>query len=271
MRPVMKRGRRGAAQGGLARRSRGKPWPGGAGRRAASTIVVLALALTAGGCESNVERSAQLARHTRHAAAAQRGLVVTRENPHVRVLATVVLHDANGTAAVVTLRNDSARPLRNVPVAIALHGAHGQTLYQNNAPGLSAALVSTPLLRPGQPFDWIDDQLPASAATGSVSVRVGEAPAAAGEPLQLSIEGVRLSEEAAGGQSVEGNVVNHSAVAQPEVVVFAVGRRGGTIVAAGRAVLPNVPAHSATPFQVFFVGNPRGAALQVSAPPTALG
>lgn len=237
--------------------------------RFAAALVLVALTLT--GCESNIERSARLAKLVHHPARAQTGLVVTRENPHVQVLATAVLHDENGTAAVVTLRNDSSQSLRDVPIAITLHGASGATLYQNNAPGLSGALVSAPLLRPGQQLDWIDDQVQASGTPGALSVRVGEAPSASGELPQLSVQGVHLSEESASGPSAEGTVVNHSPVTQQELVVFAVGRRGGRIVAAGRAVLPTAPAHSSTPFQVFFIGNPKGAALQVSVPPTTLG
>jgi hypothetical protein len=237
--------------------------------RPATALVLLALTLT--GCENNIERSARLAKLAHHPAPTQTGLVITRESPNVKVLATAVLHDENGTAGVVTLRNDSSKPLRDVPVAIVLHNPSGETLYQNNAPGLSAALVSAPLLMPGQRFDWIDDQIQAQGALGTLSVRVGEAPVASGELPQLSVHGVHLSEESASGPSAEGTAVNHSAVAQRELVVFAVGRRGGRIVAAGRAVLPSVPAHSSTSFQVFFIGSPKGAQLQLSIPPTTLG
>jgi hypothetical protein len=241
--------------------------------RCAAALFLLALTLT--GCESNIERSAALAKVAHHVTQAQTGLVVTRENPDVKVLATAVLHDANGTAAVVSLRNDSSAPLRDVPIAITLHSPSGGTLYQNNAPGLSTPLVSAPLLAPGQQFDWVDDQVQASGTLGALSVRVGESPTAGGTRAggipSLTVQGVHLSEETAGGSSAEGTVVNHSAVTQQELVIFAVGRRGGKIVAAGRAVVPNLPAHSSAPFQAFFIGDPKGASLQLSAPATTLG
>ena len=53
--------------------------------------------------------------------------------------------------------------------------------------------------------------------------------------------------------------------------MFGVARRAGRIVAAGRAVLPELPAGSRLPFQIFFVGDPHGAQLQVSAPATTAG
>jgi hypothetical protein len=232
--------------------------------------VALFLALVLTGCESNVERSARLAKLTHRPSRIQTGLVIERENPSVKVLATTVLHDANGMAAVVTLRNDSPTALRNVPIAITLHGPRGQTLYRNNSPGLSGALVSVPLLLADQQFDWIDDQIQASGAPGALGVRVGEAATVSGALPRLSVRGVHLAEESGSGPSAEGTVVNRSAVAQQELVVFAVARRGSAIVAAGRAVLPNVAAHASTPFQLFFIGNPTGAALEVSAPPTTL-
>jgi hypothetical protein len=54
-------------------------------------------------------------------------------------------------------------------------------------------------------------------------------------------------------------------------VVFMVARRSGQIVAAGRAVHPEVAARSPLPFQVFFIGDPRGARLRASAPATTVG
>jgi hypothetical protein len=52
-------------------------------------------------------------------------------------------------------------------------------------------------------------------------------------------------------------------------VVYAVARKGGRIVAAGRAVLPEVAPGASIPFQAYFVGNPSGARIQASAPATS--
>jgi len=252
--------------GARSRRRDLRGWAGPAG-----AIILAVGALAGSGCENNIERSAQLAKQ-RPAVAHQTGLTVTRLNPDVQVVSTLTLHDENGTAAVVTLRNTSARALREVPIAIAVRSARGASLYTNAAPGLSAALVSAPLLEPHREFTWIDDQVQlAGGSAASVSARIGLAPAVSGQIPQLSVTGVHLVEGSSNGLAGAGVVVNHSGVAQQELVVYAVARRGGRVVAAGRAVLPQAPAHSSTPFEVFFVGSPRGAALAVSAPPTTLG
>jgi hypothetical protein len=52
--------------------------------------------------------------------------------------------------------------------------------------------------------------------------------------------------------------------------VFALARRAGRIAAAASGVLPELAGGASAPFQVFFVGDPHGAQLQVSVPPTSL-
>jgi hypothetical protein len=89
-----------------------------------------------------------------------------------------------------------------------------------------------------------------------------------GTPPRVSVGGVHTFADPTNGVGVEGTVTNSSKVAQQKLVVYVVARRGGRIVAAGRAVLPEVPAARGTPFQVFCIGSPQGAQLEASAPPT---
>ncbi len=236
--------------------------------------VLLLAALALGGCESSQEKSARLERAAKlaraeHPVQASRGLSIARASRTVQVVATQVLHSSEGTAAVVTLRNASARALRDVPIAITVKDASGGTLYQNNAPGLEAALTSVALLKPGAQFTWIDDQVQASGAPTSVSALVGEAPQAPAGVPQIAVTGVHPTEES-GSAGVAGTAHNDSAVAQHGLVVYGVARRGGKIVAAGRAVLGEVAAHGTSPFQVLFIGSAGGAHVEASAPPTTL-
>jgi hypothetical protein len=241
-------------------------------RRAA--LVLVALALT--GCESNQEKSAALEKidkpreeeAAKRRALAQRALTITRQSSEVRVIATAVVHSSEGAAAVVTLRNASSMPLLDVPIQITVRNARGASIYTNAIPGLSATLMSAALLPAHAVMTWIDDQVQASGTPASVSVKVGEGTPATGAIPQLSVEGAHLAE---GGTEAEGNLVNHSPVAQQELVVYALARRAGRIVAAGRAVLAQAPAGTSSPFQIFFVGDPRGARLEVSAPATTPG
>jgi hypothetical protein len=235
----------------------------------ASALALAVLVPLLAGCETTAEKSARLARLAKPQARAQKGLAIARSNPHVEVRATAVLHDQNGTAAVVTLRSRARTPLLDVPIAITLKDAHGSTVDTNSAPGLAHPLVAVPLLTPSRESIWIDDQVQAAGAA-TVSVKVGEGSPATRQLPQISPEGAHLFEDPANGVGAEGTLVNHSSTAQQELVVFVIGTRAGRIVAAGRAVLPSVPAGASTPYRVFFVGSPRGAQLKVSAPPTTI-
>ena len=66
-------------------------------------------------------------------------------------------------------------------------------------------------------------------------------------------------------------VHNRSKVAQQKLVVYVTARRAGRIVAAGRAILPEVAAGASVPFQAFLVGSAAGTQLQASAPATTFG
>jgi hypothetical protein len=241
-------------------------------RAAASAMAAIALM----GCETNEQRSAKLekaavAQRLAHPQTVQKGVVVTRENPRVRIVQTAVIHDENGVAAVVILRNESAQALRDAPIAITVSDARGAVLYRNSAPGLDTTLVSVPLLRPRAETMWIDDQIQAAGVAAKVSARVGEAQAVSGRLPVVSVSGMHTFEDPSNGVGVEGSVSNGSKVAQQELVVYVVGRSGRRIVAAGRAVLPEVGAGRRTPFQVFLIGSPRGARLEGGAPPRTLG
>ncbi|HEX4482800.1 MAG TPA: hypothetical protein VH081_03370 [Solirubrobacteraceae bacterium] len=235
----------------------------------ALALALVAVSLSA--CETTAEKSAKLERQAKHVAISEKGLTITRENAAVKVLAATLVRDSERAAAAITVQNRSAGAQRDVPLAITVKDARGRTLFQNNGPGLEGALVSIPSIAAHQTITWVDDQLPPGGAPASVSARVGAAPALRRAPPTLSIGSERLSEDPAEGLIATGVVSNHTKVAQSGVAVFAVARRHGKIVAAGRAVIPQLGASASTPFQVAFVGEARGARLQLVAPAASFG
>lgn len=232
-------------------------------RWAALAIAAIVLA----GCESTEEKSAKLeklakheARESEHAdAAARRGLSITHESAVVKVSATAILHGANGTAAVVTLRNTSRRSFREVPVEIVVKNAGGATLYTNTAPGLSRALVALALLPAQQTRSWVDDQVQLSGTPTSVIAKVGEGERVSEGAPPVAIVGAHIAEG-----SALGSVVNHSHASVGELIVYAIARRAGAIVAAGSAVVPQLEAGARAQFDAFLAGDARGAQLEVS-------
>jgi hypothetical protein len=250
----------------------GALWRCATGERARCLGAALALTLALGGCESSQEKSAQLEKQAKlaeatHPVQTAKGLSIAHASSEVQVVATQAVYSSEGTAVAVILRNVSTHALRDVPIAITVKGAGGATLYQNNAPGLEAALTAVPLLAAGQRFTWIDDQVQATERPASVSALVGEAPQAPAPVPRIALSGVHADEES-GTEGVAGTVHNDSAVTQRELVVYGIARRGARIVAAGRAVLSKVAAHGSSPFQVLFIGSTAGAQVEASAPPS---
>jgi hypothetical protein len=232
----------------------------------------VAAALLLCSCQSTQERSAELQRSAKHDVLATQGVSVGKENPSVQVLQSAVVRSGETAAVVVALRNTSSHALENAPIEVTVRDAHGTVLYQNNASGLEPSLTTVSLLQPGQETIWVDDQVTASGAPTSASALVGEARQGSGSIPQLSVAGAHLSAEAGAEATLSGTVANHSQTTQQNLVVYAVARRASKIVAAGRAVIPEVTASTNAgtnvPFQIYFVGDPGGAQIQTSAPAT---
>jgi hypothetical protein len=238
-----------------------------------AALVLVALALT--GCETTAEKSARLERLAKqsgaHEQATQKALSVTRASKRVKVLDATLLRSAEGAAAVVKVRNLSSRPLRAVPIEITVKDSSGRQLFQNDAAGTEAGLVSISSLPPHGELRWVDDQLPAAGAPSALGARVGEAPAVNASVPRIAVSAMRLVEDPTNGVGAAGTVTNRSHTAQPKLVVFVLSLKAGRIIAAGRAVLPELAAGASAPFQAFLIGDPRGGTLQASAPATSFG
>jgi hypothetical protein len=242
-----------------------------AGLTAALALLLGLLALLCSGCETTAEKSASLEKAAkRHTLATEQGLTIAHASTVVKVLDTAFVHGREGSAVVVTLRNSSARAMRDVPISLSLKDVHGKTVYSNATPGLAKTLTSIALLPAHAKVVWIDDQVQAASAA-RVTARVGEGSPVGGSAPRLAATETHLASESPGTSTLEGAVRNPSSTAQPELVIDAVARRGGRVVAAGRAVLASLEAGASTPFQVFFVGSAASAQLEVSAPATATG
>jgi hypothetical protein len=250
-----------------------------AARRRLRPIAALSLAaLVLAGCESSQEKNAQLEKAAKRVeaaavakgAAAERARRITHPSTKIAVTGVTLLHSSEGLATVVTLRNHSNTAVREVPVKVTVTDSQGKQLYTNATPGQAAPLVSVALIPAHGTFEWIDDQIPPQSSATGASAIVGEAPAAPGKAPALHAQGVHAIEDPSSGPGAEGQIVNSSAVTQRELVVYAVARRGGKIVAAGRAVVPEAAAGGSTRFQLFFIGEPRGAQIAVSVPPSVL-
>jgi hypothetical protein len=236
-------------------------------RLVCALLVVVALA----GCESTQTKSARLERAAK-SAKKEKGLQVKQAASEIAIEKSTLLQDGNGgVATVVEMRNQSAASLVALPIAVNVRDAAGKSVYSNDAPGLDASLVSVPALAAGENLFWVNDQVTVSAPGKDVEAKVGVGgkPGPATLP-QMEITGLKATQDAAGSLSVVGDVTNRSQVAQKRLVVFVVGRKAGKIVSAGRAIVDQLAPGKTTHFSAFPIGDPQGAELSASAPPTVV-
>ena len=232
--------------------------------------MALGLTLVSSGCTSTQEKADRLAAQGRDAFE-ERGLRVDRRNPDVRVVDTAVLTDANGSAAVVVLQSRARRAQAGLPVAIDVRAKGKKSVFRNDAAGLEPSLTGLTVLTGGRRALWVNDQVTAAAKPDDVVARVGMPRKRAPRSIPvLRTSKVRLDREASTGINARGLVRNESKVEQRDLVLYGVAQRGRRIVAAGRAQIKRLRPRGRASFRMFFIGDPRGAELSISVPPTRL-
>jgi hypothetical protein len=242
----------------------------GALTRALVVVGCGALTVTISACESTEQESAKIGREAGKLAAGPGNLKLGAVNRDVRVSDTTLVSDSGRRAVAVKLTLTGGRAQLNVPLLVDVTGAGGKLLYTNGTGGEEASLQRIALLRPGHSEWWVDDQVLTSQSTTGVKVRAGTgASARRGAKLAaLGTSATHISQQS-GLSVLSGELVNHSGKAQSKVPVFAVAVRGAKVIAAGRAVVATLSARagSSAPFEIFLVGNPAGARIELTAVP----
>lgn len=243
-------------------------------RRALATVAA-ATALAGGlaGCATTREKAAKVAA-SGNAAFRAEGLDVRRANRDVEVVSTSVVSDANGTAVVAVLRNRGRAALVDVPLALSVTDRDGRVVARNDEAGLEHGLTHAALLPKDGTVTWVHDQVIASGpgrpARAQVTPgRAAAAPAGA-SAVKLDFSDHRVVGDPASGVNATGHVVNRSDVEQRDLVIVCVARKGGSVVAAGRGIVPVLKPGRRARFQVYFIGDPSGAELTFEAQPSNL-
>jgi hypothetical protein len=241
-------------------------------KRALVVVGCGALAVTASACESTESESAKIAREGGPAAAGPSALKVGVPNRSVHASDVTLLSSGGRTAVAVKLTASSSRAQLGVPLLVNVTGKGGKVVYTNGTGGVEAALQRIALLRPHASVWWVDDQVLTAQPGTAVKVRVGtgtNAHTSSTAPV-LRTKSTHVVEQS-GLSALSGELVNGSSRAQSKVPVYAVALRAGKVVAAGRAVVESLAGHrgATAPFQIFLVGNPAGAKLELTAVPAA--
>jgi hypothetical protein len=233
---------------------------------ALALTVLAAATLTA--CTSSQDKARAIQEQAQ--AAAPKPLVIKNPNKDVKVTDTTLLHDQNGDAVVVELKNESNKTLVNVPILVDIRDPKGKTVYKNDTAGLDFALNHIAVLSPGETFDWVNDQVTAQGKTAKVTVGQPEGKAPSGPLPAVDVSTPKAGQDFS-GPKVSGTVSDESKLEQSHLILFAVARQGGRIVGAGRGQIKALKNGARpAPYVIYFIGNPVGADVTIQAPPTVL-
>jgi hypothetical protein len=246
--------------------------PESAHRRVVLPLALASVALIATGCESTQGKSAKIGAELGPVKREQ-GLKIAKESKDVEVVETTLLADREGTAVVVELRNTSGKDLVDVPIAIDVLDAKGKSVYANTIPGIEPALASLPFIGGGEEAVWVNDQVLAAGVPAKVEVRVGASEATfSGELPQVSVTDPKLEGDPYTGVAAGGEVLNESGSDLERLLLYGVARQGGRIVAAGRGAIEPLKANGKdAPYNIYFIGDPRGADVTVTEYPSLPG
>lgn len=229
----------------------------------AAAVAVIALVAT--GCQSTQSKSAEIAAEL-GPVKQEKGLKISKRSKDVEVVSSTLLSDGEGSAVVVEVRNQSNRDLADVPIAIDVLDAQGRSVYRNDLPGLETALTAIPYVEAGKEATWVNDQVLATGRPKSVRVTVGEG----GIPYSDRIPEFTVSEPTVEGDPYSGvvaggNVENESGGKVDRLLLYAVARQGDEVVAAGRGAIEKIkPEPKPLPYNVYFIGDPTGGAVEMS-------
>lgn len=235
-------------------------------------IALAGVALVATGCESTQSKSEKVAAEL-GPVKQEKGLEIGKASKDVKVVSSTVLSDKNGAAVVVTVRNSSSRDLVNVPILIDVRDAKGKSIYTNELPGLETALTSIPYVEAGSEAVWIHDQVLATGTPKTVKVTIGEG----GTPFdgtvpEFTVGEPKLEGDPTSGQVADGDAENRSGEENERLLLYAVARNGDEVTAAGRGAIERIkPEPKPLPYNIYFIGDPAGAEVEVTAYPTLPG
>jgi hypothetical protein len=241
----------------------------------AAPFVALGLLAVAGlgGCESTQSRSAELEKEGETALVVDQGLKIKEESSDVKVTSSTLLTDSYGSAVVVSLHNSSDRNLVNVPILIDVLDAKGKSVYRNDIPGIEPALAAVPYIPAGGEAQWVNDQVQTSGKPKSVKVKVGASGDSYSGPIpEIEVSKPTIEGDPVSGIEAKGTVVNRTGEDQERLLLYAIATSGGRVVAAGRGALEHLkgttkPLH----YNIFFIGDPKGADVEVTQYPTLPG
>lgn len=240
-------------------------------RRLLSLLGVIAV-LFATACETTREKSARLEAQGQKLAVEGK-IELKQTNRDLQVTDDFLLTDQYGSAVVLRVKNKAAKGQVDVPIQVDVKDAKGKSVYKNDTEGLEDGLIHLQIIGPKEETWWVNDQVLATGKPASFNYEVGvpdgQYPAKVPE---IQVSKPKLEVDPTSGLKVAGTVVNKSSIEQVDLLLYAVATKGGKVVAAGRGLIPKLKTDGkGEAYNIFFIGDPKGAEIEVFATPTTFG
>jgi hypothetical protein len=225
------------------------------------SLVVLATALS--GCATTQDANKRAEITAGRILASRKPLELRGTDSNVQVVQTSMLSGKSGSAIVVVLRNRGDEPVNDLPIAVGPQG--GQPV--NTRANVPYFQSHAPAIAPGAETTWVY-MSKEKIGSGQAFARVG-APSAhplttAGHVSDLDVN----DSSSKGGTSARARVSNQTGIPQYDLNVFAVARKGGRYVAAGRISLEHLGVSKSAHVSLPLIGDAKGGQLQIFAPQT---
>jgi hypothetical protein len=225
----------------------------------AASFLVLAVAVS--GCATTQDANKRISVRFDRTLASRKPLELRGTDRNVKVVRTAVVDGKDGSAIVVVLRNTGDAPVNDLPIEVGPQG--GRPL--NTAANVPYFQSHAPAIAPGDEVTWVyasKEPVGSSQAFARVGAPSSRPLTTAGHVSELEASGK------SGGSGVRAEVTNDTGIPQYDLDVYAVARKGGRYVAAGRASLEHLGVSKSAHLTLPLVGDAKVTQIQVFAPQT---
>jgi hypothetical protein len=237
--------------------------------RALYPVIVLSVAaVIASGCETTQEKSAKLEGEGAELAQTEK-VSIGATNRDLEITDKFMITDEYGTVVVARVKNSGAAGQIDVPIQIDVRNAKGKSVYRNDIEGLEEGLVNIQVVEPRAEAWWVNDQVLATGKPASVEIEIGTSKERYPARLpEIEVSEPKILNDPVSGVFATGKVTNRSSIEQTDLLIYAVATKGGKVVAAGRGLIPKLKADGkAETYNIYFIGDPQGADIEVLANP----
>jgi hypothetical protein len=220
--------------------------------RSASGVLI---ALAVGGCTTTQEVNKRYELRAQRVLAGRKPVRVTTPNPQVAVGRVSVVR-GHGTAFVVELTNTTGEALADLPISVGI----GRR-YVNERRGLDYFQTRVAAIAPHGQVRWVFATHGQVPKHGRPFARVGT------QDAPRAVAAAALPRISVSGEAGHARLTNRSGIPQYNLPVYALVRRGGRYVAAGRATVEELDHHASVAIPMR--GKP-GGPVELEALPTIL-